>query len=133
MQQLVQSNGKLMRYFFIGNLTFKLISTFKYFTYATVTMTTNIGASVLQINSFNLEHTSLSLIRLDFEKLALVVLVERYEVWVILGMFVGSSQDFIQSIQCWMICKNKCYTVIDFFVSYLKRNSSLYQFYSFNF
>ena len=43
-------------------------------------MTTNIGASILQINSFNLERTSLSLIRLDFENLALVILV-----WVILG------------------------------------------------
>ena len=96
-------------------------------------MTTNIGTSILQINSFNLEHTSLSLIHLDFEKLALVMLVERYEVWVILGMFMGSSQDFIQSTQCWMIFRNKCYTVIDFFVSYLKLNSSLYQFYSFNF
>ena len=30
-------------------------------------------------------------------------------------MFIGSSQDFIQLIQCCMICKNKCYTIIKFF------------------
>ena len=33
--------------FFLGNLTFKLISTFKYFAYVTAKMTTNIGASIL--------------------------------------------------------------------------------------
>ena len=38
---------------------------------------------------------------------------------------MGSLQDFIQSIQCWIICKNKCYTIIKFFVSYLQQNSSL--------
>ena len=57
-------------------------------------MTTNIGASILQINSFNLESTSLSLIRLDFENLALVVMVERYEVWVILGHVYGLFARF---------------------------------------
>ena len=52
-------------------------------------MTTNIGASILQINSFNLERTSLSLIRLDFENLALVILV-----WVILGYVYGLFARF---------------------------------------
>ena len=52
-------------------------------------MTTNIGASILQINSFNLERTSLSLIGLDFENLALVILV-----WVILGHVYGLFARF---------------------------------------
>ena len=54
--------------FFLGNLTFKLISTFKYFTYITVRMTTNIGANILWINFFNLERTSLSLVLFGFRK-----------------------------------------------------------------
>ena len=46
---------------------------------------------------------------------------------------MSSSQKLIQLIQCWIIRKNKLYPIINFFVSFLKQNSSLYQFYFFHF
>ena len=52
--------------FFLGNLTFKQISTFKCFTYITVRMTANIATSIF-INIF-LERISLSQIVFVFPK-----------------------------------------------------------------
>ena len=51
-----------------------------------------------------------------------MMMLEHYEVWVVLG------HDYAR-----MIRKNKYFTIIKFFVLYMKRNSSRYQFYSFNF
>ena len=57
-----------MRYFFLVTVLIKLTSTFKYFTYITVRMTTNIGTSNLKKIYFNLDSTSLSLIIFGFWK-----------------------------------------------------------------
>ena len=67
---MLQTNGELMRYFFLATRTFKLISTLKYFIYITVRMTTNVDASIF-ISSFNLERTSLSLVAFGFRKATL--------------------------------------------------------------
>ena len=56
-------------------------------------MTKNIDASIF-VSSFNLESTSLSLVFLDFEKLPLVMMVKRYEFWVILINVYGLFAEF---------------------------------------
>ena len=82
-----------MRHFFLGTRTFKLISTLKYFTYITARMTKSIDASIF-VSSFNLERTSLSLVFLDFEKLSLVMMMERYEFWMIIINVYGLFAEF---------------------------------------
>ena len=87
-------------------------------------MTTSTGASIFTNRFFYLECTSLSLIVFGFRKATLGDNVECYEAWMVLEHVYGrSSQDFLQLIECWM--GNKCYTIINFFVLNLKRNSSL--------
>ena len=59
-------------------------------------MTMNIGASIFINRFFYLEYlrTGLSLIVFGFKKLPLVVMIEHYKVWVILGHVYGLFAGF---------------------------------------